>query len=67
MKDYIIYSLKLANYLANKGYQIKKTAININNPKYNVYYFEDLPELRAEVENFKSALVEKPPKGLYDI
>lgn len=54
-KDFIIYSLGLARYLINIGFNHKKTAVNINNPKYNVYYFEDSNELRAAVEQYKAA------------
>ena len=52
-KEYIVYSLRLANKLANNGYSINRVAINKNNPKYNVYFFEDSAELRQIVENFK--------------
>lgn len=54
MKDYVVYSLRLANYLANNGFQIKKVGINKNNPKYNVYYFENVEGLTAAIELFKS-------------
>lgn len=54
MKDYIVYSLRLANYLAKKGFQIKNTGVNKNNPKYNVYYFDCSEALLEEVKNFKS-------------
>ena len=49
-KDFIIYNLRLARYLIDNGFIYKKTAVNINNPKYNVYYFEDSNELRNAVE-----------------
>lgn len=54
MKDYIVYSLRLANILTNKGYQIKRVGINKNNPKYNIYFFEDTAQLREVIKDFKS-------------
>ncbi len=53
MKDYVIYNLRLANLLAQKGHPIKSVGINKNNPKYSVYYFEDTAELRELVKSFK--------------
>lgn len=54
-KDFIIYNLRLARYLIDNGFIYKKTAVNINNPKYNVYYFEDSNELRNAVEQYKAS------------
>ena len=53
-KDYVVYSLKVANILARKGFKIKKSSINTKFPKYMVYYFADTPELRAAIAEIKS-------------
>ena len=53
-KDYVVYSLKVANILARKGFKIKKSSINTRFPKYMVYYFADTPELRAAITEIKS-------------
>lgn len=52
-KYYVVYSLRIANALANKGFQIEDTAINIQNPKYTVFYFENTKELREAIEALK--------------
>ena len=53
MKDYIVYSLRLANKLVNCGYQVKAVSINKNNPKYNIYYFEDTEKLRKDFSSIQ--------------
>ena len=52
-KEYIVYSLRLANRLAYYGFSVKRVGINKNNPKYNVYFYEDSAELRQVVEEYK--------------
>lgn len=52
-KNFVVYSLKLANSLIKKGFEIKGSGINIQNPKYTVYFFEDTEQLRAAVNEFK--------------
>lgn len=47
MRDYMIYSLRVANALVKRGFEITNTCVNINNPKLKVFYFEDTPELRT--------------------
>ena len=54
MKDYVIYSLKVANALTRKGFEVKATGINTKFPKYLVYYFADTPELRAAITEIKA-------------
>lgn len=49
MKQYTIFSLRIANELAKRGFAIQGTGVNIKNPKYCVFYFEDTEELRAEL------------------
>lgn len=50
-KDYVIYNLKLANLLINAGFEMVGSGINIQNPKYRVFYFKDTPELRKAVND----------------
>lgn len=50
MKKCLVYTLKLANQLVELGYEIIETSINTNNPKYKVFFFEDTPEIRAEIK-----------------
>lgn len=51
-KDYAVFSLKLANVLASKGFKITKSCVNYKHPQYMVYYFKDTPELRDAVEYY---------------
>lgn len=50
MKQFTVFSLRIANILAKKGYEILGSGVNAKNPKYSVFYFEDTPQLRAEIE-----------------
>lgn len=49
MNDYVVYNLKIANTLINKGFEMVGTGINTQNPKYRVFYFKDTSELRAAI------------------
>lgn len=53
-KDYVVYGLRLAHFLINQGFELKNTAINTNNPKYMVYYFENTQELQDAIVSYKS-------------
>lgn len=50
MKNYVVYSLRVANDLVNKGFEILGTGINIQNPQYKVFFFEDTKELREAIK-----------------
>lgn len=49
MKTYTVFNLRFANILAQKGFQMVGSGINIKNPKYMVFHFEDTEEFRAEL------------------
>lgn len=51
-KDYAVFSLKLANVLASKGFKITKSYPNYKHPQYMVYYFKDTPELREVIDYY---------------
>lgn len=53
-KDYVVYSLQLAHELTNKGFEIKATGINFNNPKLKVFYFENTVELQKAIKEFNT-------------
>ena len=63
-KDYVVYSLKVANFLMNEGFKLKGSAINTKFPKYMVYYFENTTELRAAIDKYESI---KTAKGCHNI
>ena len=46
-----ILSLWIARELEKRGYRHINIGINYNEPKYNVYYFEDTNEIRKEINS----------------
>ena len=54
-KEIIIYSKKLANYLIDSGYELLRTEININYPKFKVFVFK----YDAEIDTILSEGKEK--------
>lgn len=54
-KKYMVYTLKVANALVDRGYNIVGTGINFRNPKYRIFYFEDTQKLREEINEIISS------------
>lgn len=54
-KDCLVYTLRVANALVNRGFKIINTAINIDNPKYKVYYFEDSKAIREAIKEINAS------------
>lgn len=48
-KDYVVFSLRVANELVNKGFNVINAGVNIKFPQYKVFYFEDTKELRNAI------------------
>lgn len=46
---YIVYMPRVAAALRDMGFKLIKTTANIRKPQYDVYWFEDTPELRAAI------------------
>lgn len=53
--DFAVYSLRIANALANKGFQILGSRVNYKNPKFMVYFFENTPELKKAIEQLTNS------------
>ena len=53
MKKKLIYTKKLAIYLRNKGFRIIGTEVNYKYPQYDVYVFEETPELIETMLSYK--------------
>lgn len=53
MKLYTVFTKRLAHELCKRGFKLIKTAVNNEQPKFYVYYFEKTPELVAAVNSFK--------------
>ena len=49
MKEFTIYSSRIAGELRKKGFKIIKTGINESHPQFDTYIFEDTEELRKEL------------------
>lgn len=52
-KLYIIYMPRLAAALRSLGFKIIKVTPNIKKPQFDVYWFENTPELRAAIPEAK--------------
>lgn len=52
-KLYIVYMPRIAAALRDLGFPIIKVSSNIKKPQYDVYWFEDTPELRAAIPQAK--------------
>lgn len=48
-KLYIIYMPRVAASLRDLGFKLIKVTANTRKPQYDVYWFEDTPELRAAI------------------
>ena len=46
---YIVYMPRLAAALRDLGFKIIKVSANIKKPQFDVYWFEDTPELRKAI------------------
>lgn len=55
MKDYCVFTLKLANKLVDKGFKVIRTGINLDKPQFKVFYFEDTAKLRQAVAELTKA------------
>lgn len=49
-KNYVVYSMRVANALIHKGFEMVGSRVNFKNPKYLVYLFEDTAELREAIQ-----------------
>lgn len=47
-----IYSMKMATYLRKLGFKIVSVEVNPYKPEFNMWVFEDTPELRVAMSKF---------------
>lgn len=52
-QQYIIYMPRIAAALREMGFKLLYVSPNIKKPQYDVYWFEDTPELRAAIPKAK--------------
>ncbi|MGL5458924.1 MAG: hypothetical protein ACRDBY_04865 [Cetobacterium sp.] len=53
MNMYKVFTLKLANELVKRNFEIKDWEINRNQPNLKVFLFEDTIKLRSEIIKIK--------------
>ena len=53
MRIYVVKTMRLASWLINEGFEKIKEQEDRNNPKFNVFLFEDTIELRSALERYK--------------
>lgn len=51
---YVCFSKMKAIKLRERGFEIVRTAVNRRFPQYDVYYFDNTPELQKAVEEIKA-------------
>ncbi len=56
---YFCKRLRMLEWLRNRGYMPFKVMPDANNPKYNVFLFENTPELERDIELYFEELKTK--------
>lgn len=56
MKEKIIYMPWIAAKLRNLGFKLLRTAAHPRKPQYDIYYFENTPELLKVLSEIKEGL-----------
>ena len=54
MGIYVVKTMRLAVYLINEGFEKLREQTDRNNPKFNVFLFQDSIELRSALERYKN-------------
>ena len=56
MNEKLVFSRRIAAELRKQGFPLLRTIPNHNNPKYDVYVFEDTENLNNQWENIMNAI-----------
>ena len=48
------FSLRLATYLSDKGFEVLRTEISFKKPKFKIFVFKMSDELKKALDEFKS-------------
>lgn len=54
MGIYVVKTMRLAIYLINEGFEKLREQPDRNNPKFNVFLFQDSIELRSALDRYKN-------------
>ena len=49
----VVFSKELANNLVNSGFKVLRTELNLKDPKFKVFVFEDSEGLQEAIDEFK--------------
>lgn len=50
--EYRVYTIRLARYLTDKGFNINRTTQDVKRPDYFNWYFDNTPELVKAIEEY---------------
>lgn len=56
MKEYRVYTKRLAEYLSSQGFEILKIVPCVTNPKFKNWIFEDTQELQTAISIYTASL-----------
>ena len=51
---FLVFSVRLAKYLENEGYEIRQTRPDLRGTGRNVFLFDNTPQLRQAVDTYMS-------------
>lgn len=49
---YRVYTIRMAHYLTEKGFEIVRTSQDVKKPQFLNWYFEYTPELQAAINEY---------------
>lgn len=52
MKEYRVYTIRMAHYLTDKGFKILRTSQDVKKPHFLNWYFENSAELQAAINDY---------------
>ena len=61
-KLYIVYMPKIAAALRELGFKLIKTTPNFKKPQYDIYWFEDTPEIHKAIPTASKMVKERTIK-----
>lgn len=50
--DFVVFSMKLAKFLRDKGYMIKETRPDLKGSGRDIFVFYDTPQLRQAIDAY---------------
>lgn len=55
MKEKVIFTLQLVNFLAKKGIIYNSRKPNLKKPEFDVFFYDDTPELRTAMLEYTNS------------